>query len=519
MRPGGALDRTDTVKLRTLLEAFPQGRLLLGSADIEIAGVAYDSRKVQRGDLFVAIQGYRADGHDFVPQAIARGATAVVVDEEHPNLTVPEGVALVCAPDGRRALSRLSAAFYEYPARRMRTIGITGTNGKTTVAYLLSFILEAAGHRTGVLSSIEIKVGDLVRTNQTRRTTQESLDTQTLLTEMAGAGVEYAIIESTSHGLALQRVADCDFDVAVFTNLTRDHFDFHQTREQYLADKALLFKYLGEAVDKGVPKTSVLNADDESIHTLRGVAPDRVLTYGIDNAAEVMATDLVFSGPLPSFRLRAPGHEAPLALAVPGRHNVYNALAAASAALALGIGFDVVIDALARFSGLRGRLHPIECGQAFAVYVDYAHTPDALRKVLETARLQAALQHVILVFGAAGGRDSQKRPMMGELGCELSDFCIVTNEDPVEEDPTAIIAQIETGIVAAGGKRDLDYAVVIDRREAIKMALSRAQRGDVVLITGKGHERTMSVGADELPWDEVEVVREVLQEVLQRRTA
>lgn len=507
------------MKLSTLLGAFPQGRLLTGSADTEIAGVAYDSRKVRRGYLFVAIRGYRADGHAFIPQAIANGAAAVVVDEEHADLVVPSGVALVSAPDGRRALSRLAAAFYHFPARKMRTIGITGTNGKTTVAYLLSAILEAAGYRTGVLSSIEIKVGDVTRTNETRRTTQESLDTQALLAEMAQAGVEYAIIESTSHGLALQRVADCDFDVAVFTNLTRDHFDFHQSREQYLADKAILFESLAEAADKGLPKTSVLNADDETIRVLRDVSPARVIAYGIDNAAEVMAKDLVFAGPSPTFRLHALGREASLGLAVPGRHNVHNALAAAGAALALGVDFDVVVGALARFPGLRGRLQPIDCGQSFAVYVDYAHTPDGLRKVLETARLQAAPRHVVLVFGAAGGRDKEKRPLMGSLGVELSDFCIVTNEDPVEEDPAAIIAQIEAGIVAAGGVRDQSYAVVLDRREAIRIALERARPGDVVLITGKGHERSMSVGTSEVPWDEVEVVREVLREVLQRRTA
>lgn len=490
------------MKLSALLQAI--GASPPDDRDPEIAAIAYDSRAVEPGALFVAIGGFHRDGHDYVADAVARGAVAAVA--ERPLAT---GVPLAVVPDSRLALSGLAAEFYDHPTKQLRLVGVTGTDGKTTTVHLVSDVLEAAGERTGFQTTVDFKLTDSTWENETRQTTQEAVEVQRLFAELLVAGGTWGILEATSHALALRKLAHCNVDIAVFTNLTPEHLDFHGTMQEYLAAKGILFEMLDRSVDKGVAKTAVLNADDPHWRYLADRSNARVLTYGIEALADVQATIVDEGAAGTRFRVESPSGKAEIALPLVGRFNVSNALAAAAAGLAAGASLDAIRAALERAEPVRGRLQRVDAGQPFAVIVDYAHTPESLRKILALLR-PLTTGRLVAVFGSAGERDRAKRPRLGEVAAELADEFVITQEDPRLEDRARILAEIERGAVAAGATRER-YAVIDDRREAITHAIGRAKPGDTVVLCGKGHEGSIIVGEEKLPWDEVACAREALR--------
>ena len=507
------------MQLRTLLRDVAGAQVVHGSGGVEVTSVASDSRLVERGGIFVAIPGFETDGHRFIGQALERGAGAVLVQEDQQSLwgnaVAGLDVAVATAKETRTALATVSAAFFEHPARSLRVIGITGTKGKTTTTYLTAALLEAGGRQTGLISSVEFKIGPRFVMNSTQTTTPDSLEVQSLLAQMREAAADYAVVESTSHGLSLHRLDHLEFDVAAFTNLYPDHLDFHANLDDYLAAKGRLFQMLDEAFDKGIGKTAVLNADDPASERLRPLSNKaRVLTYGIEaSEADVRATDISLSERGSHFRLVTQTADIAVELPLLGLFNVYNSLAAATIALQLGVDLPTVADSLAAFQGVPGRLEHINYGQSFAVMVDFAHTGDALRAVLQTLRPTTS-GRVIVVFGAGGDRDPQRRTGMGQAAADLSDFTVLCDDNPRTEEPAAIIDQIARTMTASGKREGSDFVRIPERRQAIRHAFAHAQPGDTVLIAGKGHEPYFIVGDEYLPWDDREVAREELRATL-----
>ena len=485
-------------------------------ADVPISAVCSDSRRVAPGALFVAVPGFRVDGHGYISEAVAGGAAAVVVqaDRRAKWQAAVEGGGLpaIVVPDSRRALAALAAAFHGHPGRRLRVIGVTGTDGKTTTIHLISALLEARGYRTGLLSTVHCKVGDRLLPNEYRFTTPEAPQVQALLADMTSAGVDYAILESSSHGLALHRLDGCEYDVAVVTNVTADHLDFHGSREEYLAAKGRLFAMLDEAADKGVDKVAVLNVDDPAAAYFAGLTRARIVTYGVQKAADIQAADIAPTEWGSRFRLRAEGSELEVAVGLPGLFNVSNSLAAAAVALSQGMSLAAVRDALASFPGVPGRLERIDEGQPFTVVVDFAHAPEALRRVLAFLR-ERCQGRLIVVFGCIGERERPRRSGMGLAAGEQADFAVLTNDNPFQEDPQAILAEIAQGLEKAGRHEGHHFIRIPERREAIAHALAMAVEGDVVLLAGKGHEQSITIGDTVIPWDECRVARELLREM------
>lgn len=476
-----------------------------GYVDVDINGLAHDSRQVTPGDLFVAVKGLDADGHDFIPEAIRRGAVAVVGEEEA-SISSP----YVLVPDSRQALAHLAAAFHGHPARKLRVIGVTGTDGKTTTVELVRSILTAAGHKTGMISTVEALIGDEHYETGFHVTTPDALQVQEYLARMVEAGTEYAVLEATSHGLAQHRVTACDFDVAVVTNITHEHLDYHKTYEGYREAKARLFRDLATSFRKpDTPKTSILNVDDASFEHLRQIPTDRYLTYGLERPADVTARDIVHTPTATAFVAVTSQGEFAVRTELPGAFNVYNILAAIAVGVSQAVPFEATQEGIQAVRGVPGRMEGIDLGQDFTAIVDFAHTPNGLQRALETAR-GLTEGWVIVVFGCAGLRDVAKRPMMGEIAGRLADRGVITAEDPRTEDLDAIMAQIATGCERAGRREGEDYWRVGDRGEAIEFAVKMARAGDLVIVTGKGHEQSMCFGTTEYPWDDREAVRKAL---------
>ncbi len=472
---------------------------VIGDTAIEISGLTYDSRRVRPGDVFVAMRGFHSDGHAYIGEALRRGAVAIVAETPRP---LDETVAWAMVPDTRVALAALAAAFCGHPARRLRVVGVTGTDGKTTTTTMISELLEAAGYRAGFMTTVAFKVGARVWDNDTRQSTPEAPEVQALLAEMVAAGCDYAVIESTSHGLALHRLDGCEFDVAVLTNITHEHLDFHQTVEAYRRAKARLFEMLDEGADKGIAKTAVVNLDDPHAGMFIARAPGPVITYAIhEPRAQVRASAIEATPAGLTFRVEAPGETATARLRLAGSFNVANALAALSVGLSQGVPLAVGVEALGRFRGVRGRMEPVDCGQPFTVIVDYAHTPEAFAKVMGIVRPLTRGQ-LIAVFGSAGERDRQKRPQQGEIAGRFCDLVILTDEDPRLEDRYAILDEIAAGVERAGKRAGRDYLKIADRAEAIATAIARARPGDTVLLLGKGHEGSILYANEKRPWDE-----------------
>jgi UDP-N-acetylmuramoyl-L-alanyl-D-glutamate--2,6-diaminopimelate ligase len=423
-------------------------------------------------------------------------------------------VTIVSVPDTRRALAQAAAAFCGEPAHKLGVIGVTGTDGKTTTVHLIAHLLESAGRPAGFMSSVAFSAPGRSETvlNDSHMTTLEAPEVQEHLAAMVEAGMRYAVIEASSHGLALHRVDECAFDVAVFTTLSRDHLDFHGTLEEYREAKGRLFRMLDESPAKDVPKAAVLNADDPASAYFQSLTGAPTVTYAVDAPADVRAESIEAQGFAGGFRLVTPAGSAEASVKLAGRYNVYNCLAAAAVGLSQGLSLDEVVRALGTFPGVPGRLERIEAGQPFRVVVDIASTPQALRRVLEVLRLVTE-GRLWAVFGCAGERDPARRDGMGRVAGELADFTVLTNEDPRREDPDAIIEAIAAGLRQAGRREERDFVRVPDRREALRFAFQRARAGDTVLLAGKGTEQSIVIGREHLRWDEARVARELLEKL------
>lgn len=477
-----------------------------GAADRDVRAIAYDSRSVKEGSLFVAIPGFHRDGADFVPDAAKKGAIAVVAERK-----VRTKLPVAVVPDVRAALADLAAEFFDHPTETLKVVAVTGTDGKTTTVHLVSDVLEAAGVRTGYATTVDFKLADHEWQNETRQSTQEALELQEFCAELLVAGGTWGVLEATSHALALRKIRGIDVDVAVFTNLSPEHLDFHGTLQAYLETKGILFEMLTQGRDKGVPKTAVLNADDPHWRYLADRAAGvRVISYGIDALADVQATVAAADTNGSRLKVTAFGDTVDLRLPLVGRFNVHNALAAIGAGLAAGATLAQCRDALARAQPVRGRMDRIDAGQPFTVIVDYAHTPESLEKVLALLR-PLTPGKLIAVFGSAGERDRTKRPKLAAVAAKYADHFVITQEDPRLEDPALILSEIEAGAVDAGKERDRDYQVIADRTEAINVAIAAAGDGDTVLLAGKGHEGSIIVGEEKVPWDEAAVARAALR--------
>lgn len=480
---------------------------VFGETNVAVTGIAHDSRTVKAGDLFVALAGRRLDGAEFAAEAVRRGAVAVVGENSSPpaNLDAP----YVAVRDASLALSQLSAALYDYPARQLGVIGVTGTDGKTTTVRMVSALLTAAGVPHGRISTVDIAVGPQVRPNDTNHTTPQAPAIHRMLREMVEAGAPFAVLEASSHALALNRVADCEFDIGVFTNLTPEHLDFHKTVEEYRQAKARLFHLVGRSIAKPVTKATVVNVDDPNAGYFARCSPVPVITYGIDRPADVRASDIAMGPGGTCFTVRTPGWDAEVVTGFVGRFNVYNWLAAIAVGVALGIDAATVVRAASSLDTVPGRLQPVDQGQPFAFVVDFAHTPNALAQVLATLRPLTS-GRLIVVFGHAGERDRQNRPLLGATAARGADFSIVTLDDSYGEDPQQIIADIEEGLLGAGARPGRDYIVIPEREEAIREATSRARAGDTVLVAGRGHERYLIAGGRRVEFDDAEVGRRAL---------
>ena len=482
------------VKLEDLVRGVP-GATLDGDGRLDVTGIAYDSRRVAPGDLFVAVAGLHVDGHVYLADAMARGAVAVAIERD---AKLPAGTPVLRLPSTRTGLAELAAEFYGRPSRHLRLAGVTGTDGKTTVTHMAEHVLQASGMVAGAMSTVAFKVSGKEMDNTTGQTTTEAPEVQAWLARMVDAGAQCAVIETTSHALVQERVRACDFDVAAFTNVGHDHLDYHATWEEYLDAKARLIDLTEAAAQKGIEKTAVLNRDDASYAPLATRRISRRWTYGMTTASDLHPLDLVLTGTGSHFRLKTPLGDTDVTLNVPARFNIYNALCAAGVCLALGVSIDDVGRGLAGFEGVRGRLELVDLGQDFRVYIDFAHAAGALASALAELR-PFTKGRLIVVFGSTA-RSDHDRPGMGRAAAEFSDFFIITTDDPLEEDPVEIARDVQTG--AEGKAPGRDYEIVIDRRAAIRRAIELARPGDCVLLAGKGHELSMRTAAGSEPWNE-----------------
>lgn len=470
--------------------------------DILVRGVHYDSRQVKPGFIFVCIKGFRTDGHNYIDDAISKGANAVVIEKD---VFIPPGIAHVRVDDTRLALALLAANFYSHPSRELNLYGVTGTNGKTTTTHLIEAVLRSNGEKTGIIGTVYNRIGDIV--TPVTHTTPESVELQALLRKMVDSKISAVAMEVSSHGLVLNRLAGCEFDVGVFTNLTRDHLDFHKTLEDYLAAKMILFKNLGKERKKKRPCYAVVNLDDPFAQKIIKETKVPVVTYAIREKAEVKAEDVKLTSRGISFNVVYKKEIIPFSLSLLGEFNVYNSLAAISIGLMEGIPVPLIQKALKNLRGVPGRFELINLGQSFTVVVDYAHTPDGLENILRTSRTLTCGK-IITVFGCGGDRDAGKRPLMGKISGEISDVTVVTSDNPRTEDPEQIMFQIETGLKQVKGAK---YFLIKDRYEAIRFALQLALPGDFVVIAGKGHESYQIIGNRVIPFDDRLVVREILE--------
>ena len=482
--------------LETLLTGLAHERLQ-GSSTPTIVGVTADSRKVEPGWVFVAIEGEKADGHTYIAQALARGAVALVVDRPFACSSAPH-VACVRVPDTRRALAQLANAFYGHPSEQLRLIGVTGTNGKTTSTYLLEAVLRAHGATPGVIGTVTYRYAGIEQ--PASQTTPAPEDLQRLLREMVDAAVTHCVMEVSSHALAQDRAWGCRFAAALFTNLTQDHLDYHADMTAYYTAKARLFTAYR-------PGVAILNRDDPAGEALLRATPGPAITYGFSPEADVGVHHLEMDAEGITLTARIQGYYCKLRSRLIGRHNVYNILGALATAHACAFDLERTVVGLERVTTVPGRFERVDAGQPFTVLVDYAHTDDALRNVLQAAR-GIATGRVIAVFGAGGDRDRSKRPKMGRTAAEYADIAVITSDNPRTEAPMAIIRAIETGYLESG--RTSPYHVVANRAQAIQEAIQLAQVGDVVIIAGKGHETYQILGSECIPFDDRQIAMTAL---------
>lgn len=473
-----------------------------------VNAIQFDSRKISAGDVFVAISGDATDGHDFVPSVVENGAIAVVGTRDLSGLPIP----YIQVNDSREALAHLAAAFYDYPARKMLVIGVTGTDGKTTTVNLIYEILKIAGFKAGLISTVNAVIGDEVINTGFHVTTPEATDVQCYLARMVEAGLSTVVLETTSHGLSQHRVTGCDYDIAVLTNITHEHLDYHNTYEEYRAVKSRLFTSLADTAEKptGNPRLAVLNRDDASYDYLAGIVTVNQISYGLNGAGDLTALDIISSPTGVDFTISGEGIDPAAHSNLPGKFNVSNCLAAITVALGLGIDLQTAIEGITRMKGVPGRMEVMNMGQPFGAIVDFAHTPNALKVALETAR-EMTKRRVIAVFGSAGLRDRQKRRLMAEVSLGLADLTILTAEDPRTESLDAILSQMSDAAESAGGIEEKTFFRVSDRGDAIRLAVKLAKPGDLVMVCGKGHEQSMCFETTEYPWDDRTAMRRLWQ--------
>ena len=491
-----------TKQLSELAALVPNARLL--GTDAEITSIERDSRRVKEGALFVCISGAHVDAHSFIPNAARAGARAILTERE--TVDVPDGIAVLYVPNLQETLDIIVPYFYDYPARAMRVIGITGTNGKTTTSYLVRAILRHAGKRVGLIGTIQVMMEDEVF--PTANTTPDVIVMQQLLSEMRARGMDAVVMEVSSHALDQGRVTGIEFDTAVFTNLTQDHLDYHKTMENYARAKARLFDLVSETGTKA-GKTAVLNADDAASVTMRAHTRCPVISYGVESKADLAARDVHLAQDGMELTLvHGEAEPVKLHIGITGLFNVYNVLAAVGVALAENVPTADIVEALRSFTGVPGRFELVREGQPFSVIVDYAHTPDGMENVLRTARAVTA-GRIIAVFGCGGDRDRTKRPIRGRMAAELADIAILTSDNPRTEDPAAILDEVETGVLPVIGAKP--YEKLVDRRTAIFHAVGTARAGDTVVILGKGHENYQILKDKTIHFDDRETAREAIR--------
>jgi UDP-N-acetylmuramoyl-L-alanyl-D-glutamate--2,6-diaminopimelate ligase len=490
------------MKIQKLLAGIDVVKVV-GTVDAEILSVAYDSRRVAPGTIFFALRGEKTDGAKFVGEALRRGAIAVASEEPRPD-GIPSQLTWIelASGSGRRGLARAAANFYRHPADGLQLIGVTGTNGKTTTTFLVDSILREAGFKTGLIGTTEHRTPK--RTRAAANTTPESLDLQEMFAEIRDSGGTHAVLEASSHALAMERLWGCHFGVAIFMNLTRDHMDYHKTFDDYFAAKKILF----EGTGSGAPGVGVINVDDPYGARLTGLAR-RTLTYGLKGAPEVTARKFALSFDGLEFTASTPIGNVEVRSPLVGRFNVYNILAAIGAGIGLNIAKTKIETGIAKLQSVPGRFQRIDEGQPFLVIVDYAHTDDALRNLITTARELGPSARIITLFGAGGDRDRSKRPLMGEAAGSLSDLVVLTSDNPRGEDPLRIINDVLVGLQ----KSNVKYRVEPDRELAIANALDEAQPGDIVLLAGKGHETYQVLRDGTVEFDD----REKAQSILRRK--
>ena len=472
---------------------------IVGLVDREVTGVRYDSRRVTAGNLFVAVRGDVFDGHSFIEQAVDKGAIAVVGEQA----ALSKRATVIVVPDSREALAQLASTFFGHPSGKLKMIAVTGTNGKSTTAFLIKHLLERAGQSTGLIGTIQYEIGE--RRLPASRTTPESLDLQELLSQCVEAGCRNVVIEVSSHALSQGRSNEIEFAVGVFTNLTRDHLDFHRGMKDYFEAKARLFESLRQSPRED--RKAVINVDDPYGQQLVGrFGKDlSIITYGMGARADFRASDFKVEMNGTSYRLDAKDKSYLVRLPLIGRFNIYNSLAALAAVRAAGLDVRTAVQALAKAPQIPGRLEAVPAKRKFQVFVDYAHTDDALLNVVKTCR-DLNPNRLILVFGCGGNRDKTKRPLMGAVADQYADYAFITSDNPRKEDPEAIIRDVEAGF------KHRNYEKIVDRKEAITRAIAMAQPRDIVLIAGKGHEKYQEFSDHIVPFDDVEIAGRALEE-------
>ncbi|MBC8526421.1 MAG: UDP-N-acetylmuramoyl-L-alanyl-D-glutamate--2,6-diaminopimelate ligase [Candidatus Cloacimonetes bacterium] len=500
------------MKLKKLISALKNYQIFnsINREDLEVTGISFDSRTIKPNEIFVAIKGENFDGHKFINSAIKNGASTIILENyKHlANCSIP----FIVVPNTREALATLSATFYNYPARKMRIIGVTGTDGKTTTATIIYNILKTAGFRVGLITSINAVVGNKIYETGFHTTTPNAVDMQRYLSEMLSAGTEYVVIEASSHGLAQHRVDMCEFDIAVITNITQEHLDYHKNIQQYKEAKAKLFQYLNTNFHKpNITKISILNKDDDSFDFLKKIKSDIQYRYGFDQQADFSVENVQYSENGMKFRVKTPTDCFPIETNLLGEYNVSNILAAIAVAYSQNVSIGAIQKGIKSTEKVKGRMEiiPHNAGN-FKVIIDFAHTANALQKALESAR-KFTSNNLIVVFGCAGLRDKSKRKKMGELAGKLSDKIFITAEDPRTESLEDIMNEIALGCEIANRKEGIDFFRISDRKGAITSAILSASDGDVVITCGKAQEKTMCFGEKEYPWDEYEVVQSALK--------
>lgn len=485
------------MELKKLIKCLDRYQAFTDLNNFDVAGVSCDSRRISDNFVFVAIKGAHDDGHIFIDQASKKGAKAVVLKvSEFKNIRLSEKISIIAVSDTKSALSKLSAEFYGNPSDKLKVIGITGTNGKTTITYLIEALLKESRRSPGVIGTVNYRFNDYI--NSSGNTTPGPDQLQLMLKEMLDAGVDYVAMEVSSHALDQGRTDAIRFHSAIFTNLTQDHLDYHKNLEDYFQAKTKLFRALSKQ------SSAIINIDDPWGKRLLELTKAHVITYGIENKAEVFAKEIKFDFPYTEFILKTSELETKLKTLLIGRHNVYNILAAIALGISEGIKIPDIKSAIERLDFVPGRLQRIETGQDFFCFVDYAHTEDALKNVINTLR-EITRKKIIVVFGCGGERDKTKRPKMGRIVTELADFAIITNDNPRSEEAQEIANNIKQGI-----KKD-NYCIILDRKDAIKKSLSLAAGGDIVLVAGKGHEDYQILKNERIHFDDREVIRECLK--------